>query len=92
MRHSKKKKGLLSVAFSLIPIAVTMLVEGQTVEGGILIAIAAGLIILYDYYDDKAKAVPAFLQNIDQEVYEKVAEVGADTVNDAIDDYTQKNK
>lgn len=87
MKHSKKKKGLLSVAFSLIPIAVTMLVEGQTVEGGILVAIAAGLVILYDYYDDKAKAVPAFIQNIDQEVYEQIASIGADKVNEAIDQY-----
>lgn len=85
-KHSKKKKSILAVATTLIPIATSYLNNGHIYEGAILAAIAAGLFVLYDYLDDPSK-LPA---GIDAAMFEEVANMGADAARSLEDEYTER--
>lgn len=80
MKHSQKKKSLLALALSLAPTATTLLVKGQTIEGGILLGMSVVMVIAYDHYDDKAKQ-PSLPSGIDAETFEELASLGAEGIN-----------
>ncbi|UBF23184.1 hypothetical protein M1M34_gp033 [Haloarcula tailed virus 2] len=89
MKHSKTKKTLLGVGTALMAPAITMLVRGQTLEGGILLAMSVGMVVLYDQLDDKAKAeMPS---GVDEQTMKEIAELGAEGA-EAVHDYVKSRK
>lgn len=82
MKDGNKKKSLLSIAVSLSPVTATMLANGRYVEGGILGAATVGLILGYDYLDDRMKGEPKAPSGVDSETVEDAAETIANEVNE----------
>lgn len=91
MKHSKKKKSLLTVALGLAPTAITLLTKERYVEGAILMVIAAGMIVLYDHYDDKAKQAPQVPGEVDKGTFKQIAKMGANVVEYAKEEITSKD-
>lgn len=89
-KYSKRKKTLLTLGASLLPVAVPLLVEGSYIEGGILFGIAAVMIAAYDHLNAKGESVEV-PESIDKKTFEEVAEVAAEQIETATDSYSDSN-
>jgi hypothetical protein len=87
MKNSSKKKTLLGLATTLMPTGITMLIQGNQYQGGILIALSVALMLAYDHYDDKVK-VP---EGIDRETFVQLSELGADGIKELVEQYRDRN-
>ena len=88
MKHNKTKKTLLGVGTAVLAPAVTMLVQGNTVEGGLLMVIGVGMIVVYDHLDDKAKGnLPS---GVDEETVKEIADLGADGIRTLKEQYDSR--
>ncbi|PHQ43956.1 hypothetical protein Z052_02105 [Halorubrum sp. C191] len=86
MNTETKKKSLLAVGIAVISTAMPLLVEGVYLEGGILLAIGAGLVVGYDVLDDRMKGTPQLPAGIDEEYFRSVADYLADEARDPDDE------
>ena len=90
MKNSKTKKTLLGVGTAVMAPAITMLVQGSHIEGGLLMCIGISMIIGYDYLDDKAKAnLPS---GIDEETVKELADLGADGIRTLKEQYDTRKQ
>lgn len=70
-----------------MPTGITMLIQGNQYQGGILIALSVVLMLAYDHYDDKVK-VP---EGIDRETFLQLSELGADGIKELVEQYRNRN-
>lgn len=82
-KQKKLKNGLLGIGTSLLPASTTMLVKGQTVEGGILAVMAVGCVVGYAVLDDRHK--DALLKFVDEETLTEGANELADVIEEQTD-------
>lgn len=86
MKHSKKKKSLLALASSLVPVATALLSNGRYVHGGLVSLVTVGSFIAYDYFDDKAKGQTQLPAEIDAELIEQITGDLSEQINEQRDD------
>lgn len=85
MKTTTKKKGLLATGLAVLSTGITLLVNGRTVEGAILAVCGIGLVVAYDYLDDKLKSPPKLPDGVDTETFQQFAAFLAAEVNQRTD-------
>lgn len=85
MNTNTTKKGLLATGLAVLSAAITLLVNGRDVEGAILAAFGIGLVVAYDYLDDKLKSPPKLPDEVDAQTFQQFAAFLAAEVNQRTD-------
>jgi len=84
MKHGKKKAAILTTASSLVVAAATSFSSGNLIEGGVLLAMAAGMFGLYEFY--QVKQIPVSAEDL-----EGAADVAADQIDEQVDQYQARS-
>lgn len=89
MKHNKKKKTLLSIGMTVLTFGMSALAAGDTLEGGIAIALGLACVVGYDYLDDKAKEdlIP---EGVDAETLKELSETSADLIEELVEQRSKK--
>lgn len=82
MRNQKTtKKGFLATGIGVLTIGVTMATNGAYVEGGLLVAVGVGLVVGYDYLDDRVKGTPSLPDGVTEASITAAVELAAQQIN-----------
>jgi hypothetical protein len=80
MKNKRIKNGLIGIGTALVPAGMTMVVQGQNIEGGILTAMGIACVLGYSLLDDADKK--AILEYVDEDTLRDLADDVAERVND----------
>lgn len=76
-KQTAAKKGFLATGIGVLTTGVTMVTNGAYVEGGLLVAVGVGLVVAYDYLDDKIKGTPSLPDGVTEASITAAVDVAA---------------
>jgi len=92
MTRKIKRKTVLGVFTPVVSAGIIALTKGQTGAGVGLIAVATGLLVLYQYMDEKSNSEPRLPAGVDADLLTRIGTQAGEEAEERINEYRQKNK
>lgn len=87
----RKRKTILGVFTPIVSTGIIALSKGKMGTGVALIAIATGLLVLYQHLDEKAKSEPRLPEGVDAELLTRLGKQAGQEAEERINEYREKN-